>query len=244
MGKIVAIGGGELSKGETYKIDKEIVRLSGKREPKTLFVPTASFEPEGYCKRFKDLYENQLGARVDVLYLLDHKLSAKEIEEKIKWADIIYVGGGNTTHMLKVWKEKQIDRFFKEAYERGTLLCGLSAGSICWFKYGQSEIDSEVSEDGFDYIKLEGLGIIEAFHCPHFNEGRREKEFYKMIEESNQIGIALENNCAIALIDGYYRILSSEDNRKAYRVYSKNNKATKEIIEEVESFRNLSNLGL
>lgn len=172
MGKIVAIGGGELSKGETYRIDEEIVKLYGKEKPNVLFIPTASFEPEGYCVRFRALYEEKLGGIVDVLYLLDNKLSESEIEEKIEWADIIYVGGGDTIHMLKVWKEKRVDKFLKDAYERGTLLSGLSAGSICWFKYGQSEIEDEESEDGFEYIKIEGLGLINGFHCPHFNEGR------------------------------------------------------------------------
>ena len=244
MKKIVAIGGGEISKGETYTIDKEIVKLSGKTHPKTLFVPTASFEPPGYCERFKNLYENELGAKVDVLHLLDNLLTQKEIEEKINWADIIYVGGGDTGHMLKVWKSKHVDQLLKQAYEKGTLLCGLSAGAICWFKYGQSEIESAASEDGFDYIKLEGLGLLDAFHCPHYNEGRREEMFYQMIQSSNHVGIALENNCAIAIIGDTYRILSSEPNRAAYKIYNLEGQIFKEPIAQVAYFKNIKDLGI
>ncbi|MBU3810687.1 MAG: peptidase E [Candidatus Niameybacter stercoravium] len=244
MGRIIAIGGGELSKGETYAIDKAIVNLSGKLHPKTLFIPTASFEPAGYCKRFQELYQTQLGAQVEVLYLLDNKLSIKEIEEKIKWADIIYVGGGDTTFMLQTWQKKHVDQFLKEAYERDTLLCGLSAGSICWFETGQSEIDSNSTEDGFDYIKLKGLGLINAFHCPHFNEGRRAEVFDQMIQESNLVGIALDNNCAIAIIDDSYCILTSEPDKKAYKVYSMNGQVIHEPIKQIDSFRKLSTLGI
>lgn len=242
MGRIIAIGGGELSKGETYAIDQEIIKLSGQTKPKTLFVPTASFEPAGYCESFKNLYENELGAEVDVLYLLDNQLTISEIEDKIKWADIIYVGGGDTVHMLKVWKSKNVDQLFREAYKHGTLLCGLSAGSICWFKYGQSEIESDSSEDGFEYIQLDGLGLLNAFHCPHFDEGRRSKEFFKMIKTSDDIGIALENNCAIAIIDETYRILTSKPNQKAYKVYRQNEQVVCEPIEEISHFRPLKEL--
>lgn len=244
MGRIVAIGGGELSQGETFLIDQEIVKLSGQIKPKTLFVPTASYEPAGYCERFRNVYENQLGAEVDVLYLLDDKLSTEEIEAKIMWADIIYVGGGDTTHMLKTWRKKHVDRFLKEAYHQGTLLCGLSAGSICWFSYGQSEIENESSQDGFDYISLEALDLIHAFHCPHFNEGRRAEEFHSMIQASKLVGIALDNNCAIAIVNGSYRILSSESGRKAYKIYAQEQEIVREVIEETKYFRSLGELGI
>ena len=53
MGKIVAIGGGEIGEGETLAIDKEIVSLTGKDHPRALFIPTASSDSRGYGKRFK-----------------------------------------------------------------------------------------------------------------------------------------------------------------------------------------------
>lgn len=244
MGKFVVIGGGELSKGETYRIDQEIVRLAGKERPKTLFIPTASYESEGYCQRFKNLYENQLGAEVDILFLLDDKLSVQEIESKIKWAEVIYVGGGDTVNMLSVWRKKQVDVFLKNAYKEGTLLCGLSAGSICWFEYGQSEIECDTTEDGFEYIKLEALGFIKACHCPHFNEGRREVEFYKMIKVTDLVGIALDNNCALILIDNQYRIIKADSLGKAYKVSVSNDKIVKEEIIEDGSFRTIDELGI
>lgn len=242
MKKIVAIGGGELSKRETYAIDVEIVKLSGKSQPKVLFVPTASFEPAGYCERFKNLYESELGGEVKVLYLLDNTLSTEAIEEQILWADIIYVGGGDTSHMLKVWQSKGVDQCLKKAYDQGTLLCGLSAGSICWFKYGQSEIDSEVSEDGYDYMILEGLNLIPAFHCPHFNEGRRAEVFYQMMASQNEVGIALENNCAIAIIGDSYRILTSEPHRKGYKIYKQGDQVITQPLEPGVVYQPLTEL--
>lgn len=86
MKKIVAIGGGEIgrpgTKIETQKIDEEIIRLSGKKNPKLLFIPTASFDSEDYYKIIKKYFDKKLGCQTDVLYLIKERLTKKEIEKK------------------------------------------------------------------------------------------------------------------------------------------------------------------
>ena len=46
--------------------------------------------------------------------------------------DVIYVGGGSTPNMLAVWRVHGIDGLLRGALERGVILYGSSAGSICW----------------------------------------------------------------------------------------------------------------
>src|SRR3989338_5960150 len=98
--KIVAIGGGEIGRPgypvETTKIDKEIIALTGKTNPRLLFIPTASSDSELYYETVKKHFGKTLGCKTDVLYLINKDLSKKEIEQTIFGADIIYVGGGNT----------------------------------------------------------------------------------------------------------------------------------------------------
>ncbi len=53
MGKIVAIGGGELRLGETKAIDQYIVGLCGKESPKLMFLPTASTMPQVMWKQWR-----------------------------------------------------------------------------------------------------------------------------------------------------------------------------------------------
>ena len=48
--------------------------------------------------------------------------------------DVIYVGGGNTANMLAIWRVHGIDRALREAWERGAVLGGWSAGANCWFE--------------------------------------------------------------------------------------------------------------
>src|SRR5208282_440532 len=97
MQKIVAIGGGSIgfgaAKAEVTPISREIIRLSGKKSPRLLFIPTASSDDKAYVRAVQGHFGRKLGCKVDVLYLLKVKPSHSQIRTKVHWADIIYVGG-------------------------------------------------------------------------------------------------------------------------------------------------------
>jgi len=238
MKKIIAIGGGEIGRPgfpvETTKIDKEIINLTGKKSPKLLFIPTASGDSELYFNTVNKHFGKILGCKVDVLYLTKEKLSKKEIEQKILGSDIVYVGGGNTLAMMKVWKKNGVDKILKQAYEKGIVLSGLSAGSICWFKWGISD-SKRFSNPKADLIKVSGLNLINALHCPHYDvEVGRKSDLKKMMMKTSGMAIAIDNCCAMEVIDGKYRIISSKSHANAYRVYWKNGQYFEEIIKKEE----------
>lgn len=232
MGKIVAIGGGEIKYGETEKIDKYIVSLSNKENPRLLFIPTASRDAEGYIQVVKEKY-GQLGCTVDDLCVVTNTYEDSCIREKILGSDIIYVGGGDTVRMMEKWKEHKIDVYLKEAYDKGIVLSGLSAGSICWFVFGHSDSDSFINKGQWDYIRAYGLGLIPAAHCPHYDEEGRQS-FDQMMQCEKMPGIALENNTALVEIDGKYHILKSDESRKAYMLQSTPEGSHKEELPEGE----------
>lgn len=132
--KIVAIGGGEIGRFEkrvnTTAIDREIVRLSGKKAPRFLFIPTASSENEEYCAAIYKQFSEKLGCRVDILLLKNTDPDPEAIEKRLSKADIIYVGEGNTLSMMKCWRKYGVDKALRKAARRGAVLCGSSAGSI------------------------------------------------------------------------------------------------------------------
>lgn len=211
---IVAIGGGEVSKNETYEIDKFIVESSKKEKPNFLFIPTASRDAESYVQTINGLYES-LGCRTDTLYLCNTDADIDTVNEKIEHADIIYVGGGNTAYMMQVWEKYSVDKALLRAYKSGKTLSGLSAGSICWFIAGHS--DSEFIE-GIETPKhkwVKGLGIIPYLHCPHYDEPERAgfDEFY-----SGQItdAIAIENQVAIVWNNYEFHLMKSNPMKNAY----------------------------
>jgi dipeptidase E len=242
MGIIVAIGGGELNKHETYAIDAEIVKLTAKEKPKALFIPTASGDAPGYYHSFKKIYGDELHCDVDSLLLIDNNITREEIIDKINQADLIYVGGGNTRRMLEIWREHHVDHLLLEAYNNGTVLSGISAGSICWFEHGQSESSIADGTGDKEFIKLDALGILKGFHCPHFNEGLRSSSFSEMIEGSDEIGIALDNQCAIIFNDDQYKVVTTVDDANAYKIYYRNNQVVTEKIKQQGDFRDIAEL--
>ena len=150
MGKIVAVGGGDWQNLETLEIDREIKKLAEEPE-KALLIPTAKEDSEEYQENFEKLYGEELGLETDSLLLYSDP-SEKEVREKIQSGDIIYVSGGNTKAMMEKWKETGVDDLLREAYENGTVMSGLSAGAICWFKYGHSDSESYEKDDELDFI--------------------------------------------------------------------------------------------
>ena len=167
MSKIITIGGGEIYEKATLEIDKEIIRFSEKKNPKLLFIPTASNDSERYVEAITK-YFSELGCRVQTLFLKNKNLDLERIESKILNSDIIYVGGGNTLEMMKLWRKYNIDTFLEKALEKNIVLCGLSAGSICWYKYGQSD-SLKFKKDPDKFTKVSGLNFINALHAPHYN---------------------------------------------------------------------------
>ncbi len=222
---IVAIGGGEIRTRGTAAIDREIIRLSNKKNPKLLFIPTASSDSERYWKHIQEHFGKFLKCKTDVLFLVKEQPSKKQIGKKILSADIIYVGGGNTLKMMCLWRRLGVDKLLVSAYRRGTVLAGISAGSICWFDSGHSDSMSFYNPREWKYINVRGLGLIKGIHCPHYNSMTRgvprRKHFRHMIRKTGGIGIAIENNCAIEFIDGrFYKVIRSKNYARAYRVYN------------------------
>lgn len=236
---IVAIGGGEIRTRGTAPIDREMIRLTSKEHPRLLFLPTASSDSERYWKHVQEYFGGFLKCKTDVLFLVTERPSRKTIETKIRWADIIYVGGGNTLLMMRVWRRLGVDKLLKLAYENGTVLSGISAGSICWFDSGHSDSMSFYDPRNWNYINVKGLGLIKGIHCPHYNGMTRgvprRKDFRDMIRRTGGIGIAIENNCAIEFIDGrFYRVITSKDYARAYRVYKAGGQIVSEQINREE----------
>ena len=246
MRKIVAIGGGDIRRKGTLAIDREIIRLSGKKKPVLLFIPTASSDSEEYWKSIQQYFGNYLGCNIDVLFLLKERPTILEIEHKMLSSDIIYVGGGNTLKMMRLWRRLGVDRILKIAYENGIVLCGISAGSICWFESGHSDSMSFYNPKRWKYINVRGLGFLKGIHCPHYNSKTlsvpRRKYFQNMISKMGGCGVAIEDNCAIEFVDGQYRVITSKPSVGAYRVYKKRGAILSEKIEQKPEFSSISAL--
>jgi len=227
MGKIVAIGGYEYHGRDDaviktpIVIDREIVKLSGKKKPKVLFVPTASSDSERYRRAISNLYHGKLECVYDELLLIAEKPSKKEITQKIQFADIIYVGGGNTLMMMKKFRRLGVDKLLKRAYKDGKVLCGVSAGSMCWFEYGISDSLQFYDKKTTKYIRVTCLGILPGTNNPHFgslkyDKGYRTKGMKEIMKRTKGLCFAVPDACAVAFVNGKMRVLGNEKVSKAW----------------------------
>lgn len=230
---LIAIGGGEIRNKTTLEIDGYIAELSkkhaGEKRANALFFGTASHDSMPYFNSFRKTYTSVFDIKAEVGLLVYGEMDMDKIKTKIENADCIYVGGGDTLFMLDLWKEKGVDKLLTDAYNDGKIICGLSAGAICWFS--DMYTDSEIMNGKSDEYKLEkGLGLLDGLITPHFNE--REKDFIPVFERSGfSRAYAVENDAAIVFKNGEpIKALSSGG--KAFLISKENGKAVRKEIDE------------
>ncbi len=245
MKKIITIGGGHAK--NIHHIDDEIVRLSGKKKPKFLFIPTASSDDERYMPYMHKRFVESRGCRMESMLLLREKYSKKQLGKMISEADIIYVGGGNTLMMMRKWRSLGIDRMLKKAWQKGTVLCGLSAGSICWFESGHSDSMWYYDKKNWDYIRVRCLGFLPFIHCPHYDSKtgnkKRKNDFKRMMKKyPGQIGIVCDDEVAIEWLDDKFKVLSAKKTKGAYKVYWKKGRFYEEKLENTNQLLPIKSL--
>lgn len=219
-GKIVVIGGGNngrrrpdgtRSPYDMEAIDREIVALTGKARPHFLFLGHAQNDPEAeqaYFDTMRNIYSGIFGCECGALISSD----LPEAEEALEWADIVYVGGGDTRKMLELWKMHSFERPLRRALERGAVLCGVSAGANCWFRGCSSDTLRTASGDpNAPLVSLECLGFVDAFFAPHCNDpaGERLAHMKESVKDMPYPGIGLTERCALEIVDGSWRLIRS-----------------------------------
>ena len=220
---LIAIGGGEIKNKTTLKIDEYIANLAkshaGEKRANALFFGTASHDSMPYFNSFRKTYTSVFDIKAEVGLLVYGEMDMQKIKDKIDAADCIYVGGGDTVFMLDLWKRKGVDKLLINAYDQGKIICGLSAGAICWFSdmYTDYEI---MRGQSASYSLHKGLGLIDGLITPHFDE-RIEDFTETFIKSEFESAYAIENDAAIVFKNGTAeRALSSGG--KAY-ILKKNN---------------------
>ena len=201
MRKMILIGGGELRSFSTLDIDAYAVSLVRKPEGErinALFFPTAAHDSKPYFNTFRKTYTSRLGAKVDVALVTTGEMTMEYVQQKIDKADIIYLSGGDTAHMLEAFRETGAGEMIRQAYRDGKLIVGLSAGAIGWFEYAHSDY-AKMREEGDDYVVIEGLGVVEGICVPHYDEETR-RESASRLTGYKQV-LAIESNCGVLLED-------------------------------------------
>jgi peptidase E len=210
---IIAIGGGTYhpTNEPSAAIEKYLIKLSGKERPKVCFLTQASAEDKNYLLRLYEIFHT-LGAQTSWVSLYG-RVEPTWIEQLLS-QDIIFVGGGNTKSMLALWRAWGLDLVLKQAYEKGIILAGVSAGAICWFEHG-------ITDSVWPMGVLDCMGMLKGSCCPHYDsEPERKPVFTENVQAGTALpGIALSDFTAVHFIDGQLvQALSWAPEKKVYLV--------------------------
>ena len=228
--QIIAIGGGGFgrSPGEGL-IEKYILDQSEKNDPKICFIPTATGDNEAYKVNYYSTF-SKLHCSPSHLDLFKRTPNLKDLILK---QDIIFVGGGNTKSMLAVWKDWGLDILLKEAYEKGVIMSGVSAGAICWFDQGVTDSWAE------DLKIMDCLGFIEGACCPHYDEEpQRKPSLNKFItEKALKSCYAVDGGCALHIEDEKeFKSVVFSKNKNSFLVEMKDNKVAEKPYSTIDIY--------
>jgi peptidase E len=128
-------GGGFTSAPGDPALDELVLELTGRREPRVLFLPTASGDPSEQIAAFHATYGRR-AALATVLSLFRRHGDPRSLRDIVLAHEAVYVGGGSMRNLLAIWGAHGLEEVLREAWERGIVLAGLSAGAMCWFQGG------------------------------------------------------------------------------------------------------------
>lgn len=211
MKQIIAMGGGGCLMEDSPLLDDFILSRAKGSASRVCFVATAS----GDSDRMLVNFYTALGSRCQVTHLPLFRRVHTDIAAFLLEQDVIYVGGGNTANMLAVWRVHGVDDALARAYERGTVLCGLSAGAQCWFEAGVTD------SFGGDLAPLrDGLGLLAGSFCPHYDgDSKRRPTYETLVSQGMPEGFAADDGAAVHFVDGSLaEIVTSRPQAAAYRV--------------------------
>jgi peptidase E len=191
-GRRIALIGGGFSLDDDGLLDDWLLALADSPHPRICFLPTASGDAPSYADRFTAAFE-QRDCEPSVLPLFSRELDDAAVRAHLLSQDIVYVGGGNTANMLAVWRVHGVDRLLREAYRRGTLLCGISAGANCWAEGSLTDSFGRLTH------LPDGLGLLPGSVCPHYDSEPGRRSTYREAVATGRLpaGWAVDDGAAL-----------------------------------------------
>ena len=210
-GHILALGGGGILRHDS-KLEGFLLELAGVSRPRICFLPTAGGESPEQIQCFYDAFASR---SCEPSHLELFGMPADPAAHVAK-QDVIYVCGGNTANALAIWRVHGVDVALREAWNRGAVLGGWSAGANCWFE------DSVTDSFGPELRELGGgLALLPGSFCPHYDgEPERRPTYMRLVRDGVlPPGYAADDDAAFHFEGTELReIVSQRDGAHGYRV--------------------------
>lgn len=211
--QIVAFGGGGFSmESGNPLLDDYVLGLTRAERPRVCFLPSASGDADHYIVRFYRAFSAHR-CEASHISLFRREQGPEDLRRHLLSQDLIYVGGGSVVSLLGVWRAHGIDAILREAWEAGVVLCGLSAGSLCWFEEAVTGFHGEPK-------RLPGIGLLPFSNCVHYERGSKRNDYYhRFLREGMCAGYAAEDGAALHFTGTELsRVVASRPEARGYRL--------------------------
>jgi peptidase E len=228
------MGGGGFSCGfEDAALDLFALSMTGRSTPRVCLLPTASGDPEAQIGRFYGfLHERACDpSHVPLFRLADSGIG--DLHEHLMSQDLIYVGGGSLMNLLAIWRVHEIDVILRDAWQAGVVLCGLSAGSMCWFEHGIT------TSTGVPTVRR-GLGFQRGSNSVHSSSqpGRRRVHRDAVASGRAPAGYVVDDGAALFFKGTrLHEVVAGRDRAGAWRL--ERDPATGQVVETALPVRKL-----
>lgn len=188
-GHVLAMGGGGFMMEDDSPLDDFLLSLSGTTRPRVCLLATAMGDKAEVIVSFYEAFARR-DCRPSHVTLFG---APEDPRGHVLRQDVIYVSGGNTANALAIWRVHGVDLALREAWSRGAVVGGVSAGANCWFECSVT--------DSFD-LELtglrDGLGLLAGSFCPHYDgEARRRPVYRRLVGEGFPPGYAADDGVAL-----------------------------------------------
>ena len=192
-------------------LDTFLLSLSAAERPRVCFVPTPGGDSDRAIAAFFEAFS---GRQCEPSCLRLFGIPSEPVAH-LATQDVIYISGGNTANALAIWRLHGIDAALREAWERGAVLGGVSAGANCWFEACVTDSFS-ASLDGL----RDGLGFLRGSFCPHYDgEAQRRPVYTRLVAEGFPAGYAADDGAALHFVGIELReVVASHAGPRGYRV--------------------------
>jgi dipeptidase E len=205
-----------------------MAELTGKTRPKLLYLPTASADSAtGTLAWYRSCAPLNVEPSDQASFIASTSQN-RSWEEVLLSVDGIVCSGGNTLNQQAIWQAQGIDRVLRQAWDRGIVLGGASAGSLCWFEEGTTDSRPK------DLSIVKGLGFLKGSHSPHYDAEKDRRPLYQKLIASGELkpGYACDNNAGIYFEDNEVkRVVASRAGAKVYYVSLVSGKVVERVLE-------------
>jgi peptidase E len=211
--QIVAFGGGGFSmESGNPLLDDYVLGLCRRDRPRVCFLPSASGDADHYVVRFYRAFPAER-CEASHVSLFRREQGPADLRRHLLEQDLIYVGGGSVVSLLGVWRAHGVDAILREAWQAGVVLCGLSAGSLCWFAEAVSGFHGAPR-------RVEGLGLLPHSNCVHYAPGSAHCLAYReLLLGGMRPGYGAGDGAALHFVgEELTRVVASRRGARGYRL--------------------------